>query len=116
MIFIEALNRASTQTNERKLIARNKYRPIISNKDSVDLSSAAHQVKEIHLDSQTKNTLTASTSIFANLIEHVLSHILQSALHLHSPEELNLDTKEWKIFLQVPPLHAEKTKKKQTIT
>jgi len=111
MIFIEALNRASTQTNERKLIARNKYRPIISNKDSVDLSSAAHQVKEIHLDSQTKNTLTASTSIFANLIEHVLSHILQSALHLHSPEELNLDTKEWKIFLQVPPLHTEKTKK-----
>ncbi|GGN15466.1 MULTISPECIES: hypothetical protein [Marinomonas] len=111
MIFIEALNRASTQTNEKKLISRNKYRPVISNKDSVDLSSAAHQVKEIHLDSQTKKTLTASTSIFANLIEHVLSHIMNSTLHLHSPEELNLDSKEWKIFLQVPPLNTEKINK-----
>jgi hypothetical protein len=109
MLFIEALNRASTQPNEKKLISRTKYRPIISNKDSVDLSSAAHQVKEIHLDSQAKTQLTASTSVFANLIEHVLSHAINSNVHLHSPEELNLDTKDWKLFLQVPPMKKEKS-------
>ncbi|QUX90826.1 hypothetical protein CYL31_05140 [Marinomonas sp. A3A] len=111
MLFIEALNRASTQPNEKKLISRAKYRPIISNKDSVDLSSAAHQVKEIHLDSQTKSPLTASTSVFANLIEHVLSHLINTNAHLHSPEELNLDTKDWKLFLQVPPMTKEKDNK-----
>jgi hypothetical protein len=111
MLFIEALNKASTQPNEKKLIARAKYRPIISNKDSVDLSSAAHQVKEIHLDSQAKTQLTAATSVFANLIEHVLSHILNTNLHLHSPEELNLDLKEWKLFLQVPPMSIGKGKR-----
>ena len=111
MLFIEALNRASTQPNEKKLISRAKYRPIISNKDSVDLSSAAHQVKEIHLDSQTKSPLTASTSVFANLIEHVLSHLINTNVHLHSPEELNLDTKDWKLFLQVPPMTKEKDNK-----
>lgn len=109
MLFIEALNRASTQPNEKKLISKGKYRPIISNKDSVDLSSAAHQVKEIHLDSQVKTQLTASTSVFANLIEHVLSGILNTNLHIHSPEELNLDTKEWRLFLQVPPVTQEKS-------
>jgi hypothetical protein len=111
MLFIEALNRASTQPNEKKLISRAKYRPIISNKDSVDLSSAAHQVKEIHLDSQTKSPLTASTSVFANLIEHVLSHLINTNAHLHSPEELNLDIKDWKLFLQVPPMTKEKDNK-----
>lgn len=111
MLFIEALNRASTQPNEKKLISRAKYRPIISNKDSVDLSSAAHQVKEIHLDNQTKSPLTASTSVFANLIEHVLSHLINTNAHLHSPEELNLDTKDWKLFLQVPPMTKEQGNK-----
>ncbi|MGO2236277.1 hypothetical protein B6N13_19130 [Marinomonas sp. UCMA 3892] len=111
MLFIEALNRASTQPNEKKLISRAKYRPVISNKDSVDLSSAAHQVKEIHLDSQNKSPLTASTSVFANLIEHVLSHLINGNAHLHSPEELNLDTKDWKLFLQVPPMTKEKDNK-----
>ncbi|RBP83099.1 hypothetical protein EBI01_12190 [Marinomonas rhizomae] len=111
MLFIEALNRASTQPNEKKLIARAKYRSVISHKDSVDLSSAAHQVKEIHLDSQAKIPLTAATSIFANLIEHVLNHLINSNVHLHSPEELNLETKEWKLFLQVPPLTKQKSNK-----
>ncbi|NLQ17639.1 hypothetical protein HGG82_08355 [Marinomonas sp. M1K-6] len=111
MLFIEALHRTSTQPNEKKLISKAKYRPIISNKDSVDLSPVAHQVKEIHLDSQAKTALTASTSIFANLIEHVLSHAFNTNLHLHSPEELNLDIKEWKLFLQVPPINRDKNKK-----
>lgn len=111
MLFIEALTRASTQTNEKKLISRAKYRPIISNQDSVALSSAAHQVKEIHLDSQAKSQLTASASVFANLIEHVLSHITKSNMHIHSPEELELDTKDWTLFLQVPPATKEKSDK-----
>ena len=103
MLFIEALSRASTQPNEKKLISRTKYRPVVDYKDSVDLSSAAHQVKEIHLDSQAKNPLTASTSVFANLIEHVLNHVINSNARIYSPEELNLDTKDWKLSLQVPP-------------
>ncbi|PYF81580.1 MULTISPECIES: hypothetical protein [Marinomonas] len=111
MLFIEALNRASNQPSERKTISRVKYRPITSNQDSVDLSSAAHQVKEIYLDSQNKESLTASTSIFANLIEHVLSHIFEAKFHIHSPEELDLDKKEWRLFLQVPPIHANKNNK-----
>jgi hypothetical protein len=111
MLFIEALNRASTQSNEKKLISRAKYRPTISNKDSVDLSSAANQVKEIHLDSQAKTQLTASISVFANLIEHTLRHMINANLHLHSPEELNLDLKSWQLFLQVPPINAEKDKR-----
>lgn len=108
MLFIEAINRASTQSNEKKLLSRAKYRPTISNKDSVDLSSAAHQVKEIHLDSQAKTPLTASISVFANLIEHTLRHLISTNLHLHSPEELNLDLKKWALFLQVPPTSADK--------
>jgi len=111
MLFIEALSRASSQSNERKLISRVKYRPAISNKDSVDLSSAAHQVKEIHLDSQAKTQLTASISVFANLVEHTLRHLINPNLHLHSPEELNLDLKSWKLFLQIPPINTEKDKK-----
>lgn len=111
MLFIEALNRASNQPNEKKIISRVKYRPITSNQDSVDLSSAAHQVKEIYLDSQSKDPLTASISIFANLIEHVLSHIFETKFHVHSPEELDLDKKEWRLFLQVPPIHANKSNK-----
>lgn len=107
MLFIEAINRISTQSSEKKLISREKKRPTISNKDSVDLSSAGHQVKEIHLDSQEKTQLTAATSVFANLIEHVLSHVMSTKLHIHSPEELSLDTKEWKLFLQVPPINTE---------
>ncbi|QUX94659.1 hypothetical protein C0J08_04205 [Marinomonas sp. CT5] len=111
MLFIEALSRASTQPNERKLISRGKYRPNINSKDSVDLSSAAHQVKEIHLNSQSKTPLTASTSVFANLIEHALSHILNSSLHVHSPEELNLDIKDWTLPLQVPPVGNQQNKR-----
>ncbi|WP_421855723.1 hypothetical protein [Marinomonas sp.] len=111
MLFIEALNRASTQPNEKKLISRAKYRPTINHKDSVDLSSAAHQVKEIHLNSQVKTPLTASTSVFANLIEHALSYILTSNLHVHSPEELNLDIKDWILSLQVPPVKSEQDQK-----
>jgi len=111
MLFIEAINRTSIQSNAKKLISREKKHPTISNKDSVDLSSAGHQVKEIHLDSQEKVPLTASTSIFANLVEHVLSHAMDAELHLHSPEELSLDTKEWKLFLQVPPINTEGSQK-----
>lgn len=111
MLFIEAINRTGIQSNAKKLISREKKRPTISNKDSVDLSSAGHQVKEIHLDSQEKAPLTASASVFANIIEHVLSHIMGSKLYLHSPEELSLDIKEWKLFLQVPPINTEGSKK-----
>lgn len=109
MLFIEAINRASTQSNEKKLMGRGRNRSAISNKDSVDLSSAAHQVKEIYLDGQEKIQLTASASVFANLIEHVLNHIMNSKLRLNSPEELSLDTKKWKLFLQVPPIKTEDT-------
>ncbi|ETX10483.1 hypothetical protein MUS1_14710 [Marinomonas ushuaiensis DSM 15871] len=111
MLFIEAINRTGIQSNAKKLISREKKHPTISNKDSVDLSSAGHQVKEIHLDSEEKVQLTASTSVFANLIEHVLSHVMGAKLHLHSPEELSLDTKEWKLFLQVPPISTEDSQK-----
>ena len=111
MLFIEALNRTNNQPNEKKIISRVKYRPIVSNQDSVDLSSAAHQVKEIYLESQTKDALTASTSVFANLIEHALSYIFETKLHLHSPEELDLDKKNWKLFLQVPPINTENGRK-----
>ncbi|MCW8357172.1 hypothetical protein N5P32_15185 [Marinomonas pontica] len=102
MLFIEALNRANNQPNEKKIISRVKYRPIVSNQDSVDLSSAAHQVKEIYLESQTKDALTASTSVFANLIEHALSYIFETKLHLHSPEELDLDKKTGNFFYKFP--------------
>ncbi len=110
MLFIEAISRANTQSSDKKSLIRTATRSIKSNKDSVDLSSAAHQVKEIHLDSYTKQPLTASTSIFANLIEHVLSHVMGSKLHLHSPEELDLDSKDWRVFLQIPPMDTEKSK------
>ncbi|WP_394182615.1 hypothetical protein [Marinomonas posidonica] len=103
MLFIEALNRASTKQTDRKFLARSKPRLFVSNKDSVDLSSAAHQVKEIHVDSDIKESLTASSSIFANLLEHVLGYLIQSNIQVYSPEELDLDQKDWKLFLQVPP-------------
>lgn len=112
MLFIEAINRANAQLNGKRLISREKTRPTIrSHKDSVDLSSAGHQVKEIHLDSQEKTQLTASTSVFANLIEHVLSHVMSTKVHLHSPEELSLDKKEWRLFLQVPPANPERSQR-----
>ncbi len=111
MLFIEAINKANPQSSGKKLISRERKRPTISHKDSVDLSSAGNQVKEIHLDSHEKTQLTAPASVFANLIEHVLSHTMGTKLHLHSPEELSLDSKDWKLFLQVPPVRAEHTQR-----
>lgn len=108
MLFIEAISRASSQSSEKKLLNKSKQHSKISNKDSVDLSIAGHQVKEIHLDSQDKKPLTASISIFANLIEHVLAHVMNAKLHLYSSDELDLDIKDWRIFLQIPPISAEK--------
>lgn len=104
MLFIEALNRTSTKPTDRQPLSRGKSRLFVSNKDSVDLSSAAHQVKEIHVDSDIKEPLTAASSIFANLMEHVLNYLIQANLEVYSPEELDLDQKEWKLFLQVPPM------------
>ncbi|TYL47086.1 hypothetical protein [Marinomonas sp. IMCC 4694] len=106
MLFIEALNKASPQPHEKKPFMRGKYRSVVSNKDSVDLSTAAHQVKEIRLNSKEKTPLTASISIFANLVEHVLLHIIEGKVQLLSPEELNVDSKEWSLSLQVPPVNA----------
>ncbi|MDB4838003.1 hypothetical protein OAH87_06000 [Marinomonas sp.] len=110
MLFIEAINKVAAHPDKKKFLIKGKKRPSLSNKDSVDLSSAGHQVKEIHLDNDNKAPLTASASIFANLIEHTLTHLLSSKLYLHSPEELGLDTKKWKLFLQVPPIATEKKK------
>ena len=111
MLFIEAISKAKSQTSGKHLLAKSKTRTPIVNQDSVDLSLAAHQVKEIHLESQTKEPLTAASSIFANLIEHTLRHITKNKLHLHSPEELNLEDKDWQLFLQVPPTDTDKSKK-----
>lgn len=107
MLFIEALNRVGTQPNRPQATGRTKNRPFITQKDSVDLSVAANEVKEIHLDSEQRNPLTASSSIFANLIEHILNHILSTELTILSPEELNIDNKEWRLFLQAPPNRAQ---------
>ncbi|MCB5161060.1 hypothetical protein [Marinomonas algarum] len=104
MLFVEAINKTITQSNEKKLLARNKYRPASHHHDSVELSSAAHEVKEIYLSSEEKTTLSAASSIFANIIEHVLNHCFNTITHLHSPEEINVDIKDWVLFLQVPPL------------
>ncbi|WP_133012642.1 hypothetical protein [Marinomonas flavescens] len=103
MLFIEALNRAGAQPTTAKHPSKVKNRPFSASNDSVDLSPEAHEVKEIHLDSHQKSPLTASSSIFANLIEHILNHILNEKLLILSPEELNIEHKEWQIFLQVPP-------------
>ncbi|MBJ7537042.1 hypothetical protein [Marinomonas transparens] len=111
MLFIEALSKANSQPKTRPLINKRKNRTIISNRDSVALSSAAHQVKEIHLDSREKTPLTPSNSIFANLIEHVINYLTGAKLTLHSPEELNLEQNDWQLFLQVPPVNTENTKK-----
>lgn len=111
MLFIEAINKANPHTSGKKLINRERKHPTISHRDSVDLSSAGNQVKEIYLDSQEKSQLTASESIFANIIEHVLSFTMETKLHLHSPEELGLEKKEWKLFLQVPPVKMENSQK-----
>ncbi|REG84917.1 hypothetical protein [Marinomonas pollencensis] len=107
MLFIEALNRVGTQPNRPQATGRLKNRPFITQKDSVDLSTTANEVKEIHLDSEQKTPLTASSSIFANLIEHILNHILNTELSILSPEELNIDDKEWRLFLQAPPNKAQ---------
>ncbi|BFM50791.1 hypothetical protein [Marinomonas sp. THO17] len=104
MLFIEALNRTSTKPTDRRILSRGKSRLFISSKDSVALSSAANQVKEIHVDANIKEPLTASSSIFANLLEHVLHYLIQSNLKVYSPEELELDQKDWQLFLQVPPI------------
>jgi len=111
VLFIEAISKAKSQTSGKHLLAKSKTHSPIVNKDSVDLSLAAHQVKEIHLESQIKEPLTAASSIFANLIEHILRHITQNELHLHSPEELNLEDKDWQLHLQVPPTDTDKSKK-----
>lgn len=108
MLFIDALSRVGRQPNESKNLGRVNHRSHANYKDSVDLSSAANQVKEIHLDSQQKNLLTASGSLFANLIEHVLHYILAPEVTIYSPEELNLTQKEWRLFLQVPPIGETK--------
>lgn len=110
MLFIETINKVAAHPDKKKLLVKGKRRSSVTNKDSVDLSSAGHQVKEIHLDSHAKKPLTASSSVFANLIEHVLAQLLSSKVHLHSPEELGLDNKDWKLFLQVPPISIEKKK------
>ncbi|GAA0830935.1 MULTISPECIES: hypothetical protein [Marinomonas] len=107
MLFIEALNRVGTQPNKPQATGKLKNRPLMTQKDSVDLSTAANEVKEIHLDSEQKTPLTASSSIFANLIEHILNHILNTELSILSPEELNIDNKEWRLFLQAPPNRAQ---------
>lgn len=103
MLFVEAINKTMSQPNGKKWLTKNKHRTTDHHQDSVELSSAAHEVKEIYLDSEESTPLTASFSIFANLIEHVLGHIFNDTLHLHSPEELSLDQKKWALFLQVPP-------------
>ncbi|MCV2401567.1 hypothetical protein OFY17_01605 [Marinomonas sp. C2222] len=110
MLFIEAINKVAAHPDKKKLLVKGKRRSSVTNKDSVDLSSAGHQVKEIHLDSHAKQPLTASSSVFANLIEHALTYLLNSKIYLHSPEELGLDNKDWKLFLQVPPISIEKKK------
>lgn len=103
MLFIEALTRTTTLPNEKRHLSRPKQRPTSHSHDSVDLSPAAHEVKEVFISSDDKNSLTASSSIFANVIEHVLSYIYQSDLFLRSPEELDTEIKAWRISLQVPP-------------
>ncbi|MBR7887530.1 hypothetical protein J9B83_01155 [Marinomonas sp. A79] len=116
MIFVEAINKTITQPNGKKWLTKNKYRPAGHHQDSVELSSAAHEVKEIFLDSEESTPLTASSSIFANLVEHVLSHVFNDSLHLHSPEELMLDQKSWALFLQVPPSNETNNKSPSYLT
>lgn len=103
MLFIDALTRSGTLPNKATTINKEKLRYARTSRDSVDLSSAANEVKEIHLDSTEKSPLSASSSVFANLIEHTLNHIFDSKLSILSPEELNLDNKDWQLYLQVPP-------------
>jgi len=103
MLFIDALSRSGTLPNKATVINKEKLRYNRSSKDSVDLSSAANEVKEIHLDSRQKFPLSASSSIFANLIEHIINHIFDTHLTVLSPEELNFDNKDWQLYLQVPP-------------
>jgi len=106
MLFIEALSRAGVKPNTKKHPQKSRTQPITTSEDSVALSPAAHEVKEIHLDSQHKSPLSVSSSIFANLIEHTLSYLFNKKLLIISPEEIILDQKEWQLFLQVPPHKA----------
>lgn len=103
MLFIDALSRVGPQQNAAKQKNRLKNRSNKASRDSVDLSMAAHEVKEIHLDSQEKAQLTAASSIFANLMEHILSYVLEKNLTILSPEELNIAQKDWQFSLQSPP-------------
>lgn len=106
MLFIEALSKLSTAPQDTRLINSQKKRALISNKDSVELSPDGHQVKEIHLDSQEKQALSASQSIIANLLEHILSYLFNSKITITSPQELGVESKSWQVFLQVPPYHS----------
>lgn len=116
MLFIEALTRTNTLPNEKKHALRHKQRPTSYSHDSVDLSPAAHEVKEVFISSDDKNSLTASSSIFANIIEHALSYIYQTNVVLQSPEELDTDKKTWRISLQVPPTANNTTNKRSDYT
>ncbi|GAB3480627.1 hypothetical protein [Marinomonas epiphytica] len=113
MLFIDALNRLGPQTTEKKPTESGRKRAVISNRDSVDLSMEGHQVKEVHLDSKEKTPLNAQESVFANLIEHILNHVLTSDLSILSPDELGLNDKNWQVYLQVPPRQASTNRRNQ---
>ncbi|MGR0278035.1 hypothetical protein ACUM5Y_03185 [Marinomonas dokdonensis] len=105
MLFIEALNKLNTPPHDTRFNNSQRKRAVVRNKDSVDLSQDATQVKEIYLDSEEGQPLSASQSIVANLIEHILSYLFDTKINISSPQELGVEEKSWQVFLQIPPYH-----------